>query len=510
MSVRCIHRVWLLLFVVLLLVASWQSHADQHDASAKPNVVMFVVDDLCDWVSPMGHTQAITPNMDRLAKRGVTFLNAHSPATFCTPSRTAIFTGQYPSTTGFYRNQVYHYSRPDLQPLQMAFQKAGFRTYGAGKIFHHRPGYVDLRGWNEFFVRSQWQRENGWDMIAWRHGESPFPQPHPSSPFNEGKKVTGGLFLEWGRVHNDKEEEMADTIRTNWACGLLEREHEEPFFLAVGLYTPHFPNYAPAKYFDMYDAESIVAPAYKIDDLDDVPMPMGKRMTNRSRIQKELEEKSLVEQAIHGYLAATTYADAMLGRVLNALDNSPHAENTIVVLWSDHGYHHGEKGQWGKHTLWERTSNVPLIFAGPGIAKKQDVDTTVTLIDLYPTFIDLCGLGNVQQLDGQSIAGVLKNPSTAKDRSVLVPWMDPNAYAIVNKDWRYIHYANGTEELYDQNKDPNEWHNLADDPKHAQTKARLKAEAPEAFAEPEPDINELRLMIEGESFHWMKKNKKKK
>lgn len=471
---------------------------------------MFVVDDLCDWVSPMGHRQAITPNMERLAERGVTFLNAHSPATFCTPSRTAIFTGQYPSTTGFYRNQVYHFSRPDLQPLQVTFRKSGYSTFGAGKLFHHRPGYVDLRGWNEFFVRSQWQRENGWDMIAWRHGESPFPQPHPSSPFNEGKQVTGGLFMEWGRVPNDKEEEMADTIRTNWACDVLKQEHDKPFFLAVGLYTPHFPNYAPAKYFDLYDVDSIQPPPYKEGDLDDLPLRIQRIKSNRSRIHKELEEKGLIKQAILGYLAATTYADAMLGRVLDALQNSPHADNTIVVLWSDHGYHHGEKGDWGKHTLWERTSNVPFIVAGPGIAKNQKVDTTVSLIDLYPTFIDLCGLDKVGQLDGQSMVGILKNPSTALDRSVLVPWMEPNAYAIVNQDWRYIHYANGTEELYDQKKDPNEWHNLASHADYAQAKAGLKAQAPDSFAEPQPDFPELRLIIDGESFRWEQKKKKPK
>ncbi|MGB0767377.1 MAG: sulfatase, partial [Phycisphaeraceae bacterium] len=483
----------------------YHARADDSAATTRPNVVMFVVDDLCDWISPMGDQQAITPNMDRLAKRGVTFLNAHAPATYCAPSRTAIFTGQHASTTGFYRDQVYHFSRPDLKPMQVAFHEAGYATFGAGKLFHHRPGYVDLRGWDKFFVRSQWHRENGWDMIAWRHGESPFPQPHPSSPFNEGKKVTGGLFLEWGRVPNDREEAMADTIRTNWACEVLKKNHDKPFFLGVGLYTPHFPNYAPAKYFDLYNTDKIAIPAYKADDLDDLPDPIRKQKINRSRIHKELQERGLVKEAIHGYLASVSYADAMLGRVLDALDQSAHAENTIVILWSDHGYHHGEKGDWGKHTLWERTTNVPLLISGPGLAERAKVDASVSLIDLYPTLIDLCRLETLDHLEGVSIAQTLRNPQAAEDRKIYIPWMMPGAYAIVDRDWRYIRYRNGKEELYDLNKDPNEWHNLADQPEYAEIKRRYRAHAPDRFAEPEPAFKELRLIVEGESFHWIKK-----
>ena len=468
---------------------------------------MFVADDLNDWVSAMGYSQAITPNLDRLAKRGVLFTNAHAPATFCTPSRTAIITGRHASTTGCYRDQVYHFSHPDIQPLQVTFQKSGYATFGGGKIFHHRPGYVDLRGWDEFFVRSQWHRENGWWLKTW-HDDSPFPQPHPSSPFNEGKQVTGGLFLEWGEVPNDKEEEMADTIRTNWACDVVKREHNKPFFLAVGLYCPHFPNYAPKKYFDLYDLDEIKLPEYKPDDLEDIPEPVRKQKTNRSKIHQELEEKGIVKDAVRGYLASVTYADAMLGRVLDALEDSPHANNTIVVFWSDHGYHQGQKGHWGKHTLWERTTNVPFIWAGPGIPKDKKVNTTVSLIDMYPTFTDLCNLEKVDQLEGESIAGVLKDPDTAKDRSVFVPYMSPGAYAIVNQDWRYIRYDNGTEELYDVRNDPNEWNNLATDAKYEAVKAQLADNAPNTFANPEPNFPELRLITEGESFYWELKKKK--
>jgi arylsulfatase A-like enzyme len=345
-------------------------------AKERPNVIFFAVDDLCDWVGAMGHEQAITPNMDSLARRGVTFTYAHSPGTYCAPSRAAIFLGQYASTTGCYGNEVYQYDHPEIRPLQVSFKRGGYATFGAGKLFHHREGYLDRRGWDEFFVRSERQKREGWPMDSWPRDadkrDVPFPQPFPNSIYNRGKQVTGGLFLEWGKIPNDQEDEMADSRRINWACDVLRKEHDKPFFLAVGIYAPHFPNYAPAKYFDLYDAEKIKAPPYKEDDLEDLPPKVRRNKTNRKRQHHEkLVKLDAVEDAIHGYLASVSYADAMLGRVLKTLRESPHADNTIVVLWSDHGYHHGEKGDWGKHTLWERTSNVPFIWSGPGVATDE-------------------------------------------------------------------------------------------------------------------------------------------
>jgi len=224
---------------------------------------------------------------------------------------------------------------------------------------------------------------------------------------------------------------------------------------------------------------------------------------------KKLVELGAVKDAIHGYLACISYADAMIGRVLDALDASPHANNTIVVLWSDHGYHHGEKGDWGKHTLWERTSNVPFIWAGPGIAKGASTDVTVSLIDIYPTFVEQCGLPKPpHRLEGVSLASTLRDPASAKDRNVYLPHMEPGAYAIINRDWRYIHYADNTEEFYDVKADPNEWTNLASKPEHAATMASLRAKAPKEFAKPAAKLNANRdLIIEGETFRWEVKKK---
>ena len=202
-----------------------------------------------------------------------------------------------------------------------------------------------------------------------------------------------------------------------------------------------------------------------------------------------------------------SYADAMMGRVLDALAASTHADNTIVVLWSDHGYHHGEKGDWGKHTLWERTSNVPFIWAGPGVARGAETDVTTSLIDMYPTFVDMCGLPQPhQKLEGESIAATLADPATAQDRSVYLPHMNPGEYAIINRNWRYIRYGEDGEELYDVQADPHEWTNLAGRPEHDSLKAQMRALAPKTFAEPGTKLNLRRnLVIEGETFHWEEK-----
>lgn len=499
------HTLRLFTILALLLCASAaqrETHAAEKD---RPNVLFLAVDDMNDWIGCLETTpRALTPNIDRLAARGVNFTNAHTAGVFCAPSRAAIFTGQFASTTGCYSTANYFYDHPDLTPLQVAFQNGGYQTFGGGKLFHHPEGAIDQRGWTEFFLRNQSQRENGWPLNSWSE-ETPFPEPFPASIYNEGKQVTGGLFLEWGAVPEGREEDMADTIRTNWAVSKLQEKHDTPFFLGVGLYSPHFPNYCPQKYFDLYDPDKIELPPYKEDDLEDLPEKVRQQKTNRKNLHhKRLVELDAVDDAIHGYLACISYADAMIGRVLDALDASPYADNTIVVLWSDHGYHHGEKGHWGKHTLWERTSNVPYIWAGPGIAVGEKSDTTVSLIDMYPTLAERCGLPKPsQKLEGRSIASILADPATAQHRKVYLPYMEPGAYAVIDRQWRYIHYADDTEELYDVRKDPNEWHNLAGKPESAEVIERMKVKAPKKFAKPAFKLNKHKhLILEAGAFRW--------
>lgn len=462
-----------------------------------------------DWIGCLGATpRAITPNIDKLAAHGLNFTNAHTAGVFCAPSRAAIFTGQFASTTGCYQSANYFADHPEIDALQMSFSSAGYTTLGAGKLFHHPAGAIDTRGWTEFFLRKQSQRESGWPLDSWSE-ETPFPELFPASIYNKGQEIKGGLFLEWAPIPNEKEEDMADTMRINWAVDQLQKKHDKPFFLGVGIYAPHFPNYCPQKYFDLYDPAKIKLPPYKEDDLEDLPERIKKIKTNRSRIHQKLENLDAVDDAIHGYLACMSYADAMMGRVLDALGKSPYADNTIVVLWSDHGYHHGEKGDWGKHTLWERTSSVPFIWAGPNVAKGKKSDVTVSLIDMYPTFVEMCNLPIPEQkLEGESLASTLADPDSAKDRHVYLPHMNPGEYAIINRDWRYIHYQADEEELYDVKADPNEWDNLASDTNYDDVKATLRSFAPSQFAKSAPKRNVKRdLEIDGETFRWAKSSK---
>lgn len=492
----------LILFAALLLSTSLAA------ADSQPNVLFLAVDDMNDWIgclagsNPGDGPRAITPNLDKLAARGVNFTNAHTAGVFCAPSRAAIFSGQFASTTGCYESANYFVNRPEIESLQTSFAKAGYTTLGTGKLYHHPVGAIDQRGWTKFFLRNRAQRENGWALDSWSEG-TPFPKPFPASVYNKGQQITGGLFLEWAGIPNEREEEMADTQRVNWAVEQLRKKHDKPFFLACGIYAPHYPNYCPQKYFDLYDPEKIELPKYKAADLTDLPPKIEKSKTNRLRIRQKLEDLDALDDAIHGYLACISYADAMMGRVLDALEASPYADNTIVVLWSDHGYHLGEKN-WGKHTLWERTSNVPFIWAGPGVAEGAKTDVTVSLIDLYPTFAEMCGLPKPQQqLEGESIAATLKNPGTAKDRDVLLPYTKPGEFAVINRGWRYIRYGDDGEELYDVQADPHEWENLAKHPEHAARMAQMRKLAPKAFAEPESRFNSRKdLVINGETYRW--------
>lgn len=490
---------------LLMLSVTSSSPAIAEESPQSPNVLFLAVDDMNDFVGCLdSRPNAITPNIDRLAARGVCFTNAHTAGVFCAPSRAAIFSGQYASTTGCYETPNYFVHHPEIESLQTSFAKAGYTTLGAGKLFHHPAGAIDQRGWIEFFLRNQFQREGGWALESWS-SDTPVPQPFPASVYNKGKEITGGLFLEWGAIPKEREEEMADTIRANWAVEQLKQKHDKPFFLACGFYAPHYPNYCPQKYFDLYDRDAIEPPAFKEDDLADLPDKIRKQRQNRKKVHYDkLVAMGAWKDALHGYLACTSYADAMVGRILNALESSPYADNTIVVLWSDHGYHLGEKGQWGKHTLWERTSNVPFVWAGPGVAKGKRTDATVSLIDIYPTLAEKCNLPIPhQELEGVSLASTLMHPDQAKDRTVYLPYINPGEYTVMNRDWRFIHYDDNNQELYNVKKDPHEWNNLASDPQYANIIASLRETAPTRFANPEPKLNARKdLVVEGETFRW--------
>ncbi|MCX8497529.1 MAG: sulfatase [Akkermansiaceae bacterium] len=489
-------------------IATVLSQAAEPNTKRAPNVIFIATDDLNDWVGPLDSPiKAKTPNLDRLAARGVTFLNAQTSGTYCSPSRAALFTGRHPATTGVYNTQVYWRDHPDLRPLQLGFQQAGYQTYGAGKLFHHPAGFVDLRGWNEFYVRTAAQRTTGWPVDSWKHG-APLPSQVPNSKFvraQTGTKDSG--FLEYAALPDEAEKDMADTVQTDWLISVLEKKHEKPFFAAMGMYAPHYPNYAPKKYYDMYPLNEIQLPPIKDDDSADLPpIPRRSADARKKSIVNKLHELGIMKEAIQAYLACTSFADAQVGRILDALEKSPERDNTIVIFWSDHGYHLGEKGQWGKHTLWKQTAHIPLIWAGPGMAQGAKIPAPVGTIDIYPTLVELCNLAPDKGLEGTSLAPTLRDPSQARDRNVLLCDHNRGGYTLVNQQWRYIHYPDGTEELYQLSKDREEWNNLAGQEKVQPIIDEMKKSAPKSFAPEGPESNKLKLIIEGESFRWEPKS----
>jgi arylsulfatase A-like enzyme len=494
-----------------LLASNIAKESSKKAKNAQPNVILFALDDLNDMINPLGYSQVKTPNFDRLAKSGMSFTNAHAPGAFSAPSRTAIMTGLHVTKSGCYEEDVFMYDHPDYVTLQMAFKNGGYQTFGAGKIYHHRSGFLDQRGWDEYHSRSQQEKDMAWEMNGYHMSDVPLPTPYPNSPYYTKTGRTGGsaLHLEWGPIDNNKENEMVDFIRTKWACEVIRRKHDKPFFLALGLYCPHYPNYAPKKYFDLYNRDSIQLPPYKEGDLDDLPAQIRIMAQNKMKQHKELEALDAVKDAILGYLACVSFADAMLGKVLDELDASPYKNNTIVVAFSDQGFHLGEKGIWGKHTLWQRTSHVPFLWSGPGIPKNTRVSTTVSLIDMYPTFVELCKLPNKTVLDGVSLASTLKNPKSAKDRNVILPYPKRGGYAVINMKWRYIQYDDKTEEFYNRIDDPNDWTNLAGNPQYRSIMDEMKKSGPTSFAPPVTPKKDLDLIVEGDKFRWVKKDKNK-
>ncbi|MDP6545831.1 MAG: sulfatase [Phycisphaerae bacterium] len=438
----------------------------------KYNVLFLAVDDLNDWVGCLGgHPQAKTPNIDRLAKKGVLFERAYCAAPLCNPSRTAIMTGLRPSTTGIYGNRAWFRDHPkfkDWVTIPQYFRRHGYTAWTGGKVYHQ--------------ARGKWSDPVAWDkQYSTKTGT---PNPPAKKRYRHGMKFSNPIvqrLTDWAPIARS-DEETNDWKTADLAAEFLQQAHDKPFFLGCGIYRPHLSWYAPKKYFDMHPLDKIKLPVCRENDLDDVP-PMGRRMAGESFniIRKHGQWKS----AVQGYLAACSFADVCVGRVLSALEKSRHRDNTIVVLWGDHGYHIGEKNHFSKSALWEETSRTPLIIYAPGISKPARCRRTVGLVDLYPTLIELCGLPERDGLDGRSIAPLVRNPEKAWPYPALIThspsWYGAN-HAVHSERYHYIHYRDGGEELYDNAVDPHGWKNLAGDPKHAAAKAKLRKWLPEVNA----------------------------
>ena len=460
----------LLLVTGLVVLNTTAGNAQVSNAATKPNILFIAVDDLNDWAGFMnGHPDMTiqTPNLDRLAASSMVFTNAHTPAPACAPARTAILTGVHHARSG--AENVFWGDEPkwrdfetlrNVETLEQFFKNRGYKTLGAGKIYHSQAppwaptSQVEPANWDFYYPSSY--ISHPFQIRA------PNEVIYPPTVNNTTRPGGGeGSWWTWGPV-TVPDEKMADYHVVDWARYQLDQNHDRPFFLAMGIWKPHDPWEVPQKYFDLYPLEDIVLPVTKKDDLEDA-FDHGRRW-----IHQWVVDNKQWKQVVQSYAASITFADAMLGRVLEAFENSEHAQNTILVVWSDHGMHMGEKENIEKFTLWERSTRVPLIVSVPGITEAgASSDQPVSLMDLYPTLVDLAGFNPPAHLDGTSLVPQLNDPDAETPpvvTSYQFSWTDEPVvgHAVRSKQYRYIYYPDiNLEELYDHENDPHEWNNVA-------------------------------------------------
>ena len=451
--------------LIVVLALSFAQVSVAQTSSTKPNVLFIVIDDLNDWVGYLGgNAQSPTPNLDRLARRGVRFTNAHASVTVCNPSRASVLSGMRASTTGVYDNHIdWRPLVPEPKMITAQFRNAGYWVAGAGKVHHGRP----------------FLRESDWDEYV---------------KSKDGFQRKPGDTMHISTVNDVPDDAMLDHRNVTWLIEQLQKKRDQPLFLAAGLTKPHIPWNVPRKYYDRFPVEKIELPPNLPTDLDDVP-PAGVHMA-RTTVQGDMPESDhdvvlrtgRWKETIQGYLAAIAFMDGQLGRLIDALDQSPIRDNTIVVLWSDHGWHLGEKLHWRKMTLWEEATRVPLLWIAPGVTKPDTVcDRTVDLMSIYPTLMELAGLPIPSHVEGLSIRPLLADPTAEWKHPALTTYLFNN-HAVRTDRWRYIRYADGGEELYDEVADPQEWKNLAGNPELASIKAELAKYLPKVNAPPGPKV----------------------
>ena len=419
----------------------------------KPNVLFIAVDDLNDWIGDLnGHPQSMTPHIDRLADRGMLFTHAYCAAPACNPSRAALMTGIRPATSGVYHNpDPWRTAMPDAVTLAQHFMEHGYATLGSGKIFH--GSFPDPPSWHEYYPSKTNQKP-----------ADPMP---PNRPLNG---MPNTAHFDWGPIDVD-DADMGDAQVVDWIARQLQRKFDKPFFMACGLYRPHLPWYVPRKYFAQFPIDEIELPKTLETDLEDIPAA-GRRIARPAGDHARVLEYDQWPAAVQGYLASIAFADQMIGRVLDALDQSPYKDHTIVVFWTDHGWHLGQKQHWRKFALWEEATRTPVIIVAPGVKPGARCTRPINLLDIYPTLIELCGLSPRPELEGVSFKRLLEDPQADWNRPSLTTH-GQNNHALRSERYRYIRYADGSEELYDHNTDPLEWNNLALDPKSVMVKQDL-------------------------------------
>jgi arylsulfatase A-like enzyme len=419
--------------------------------SNRPNVLFIAADDLNHWVTHLGRNeQSKTPNIDRLAARGVTFRQAYTPVPACEPARAALMTGLRPWTTGcYYNGNRWKQHVPEGAGLSAQFLKAGYHVAGAGKIYHGGQ-YFDSE-WTEYMDAT--------GLSA------------------HGKGVAKNEGFHDPVKHDLKDEDLSDWHIVDWCIKQLEQKRDKPFFIACGLHKPHLPFAVPRKYYEMFPRDSIQLPPHREDDLDDIP-PAGVKMAKANGDHARMLKSGRWKDAIQAYLATCAYTDMNLGRLLAALDKSPARDNTIIVFWGDHGWSFGEKQHWRKFALWEEPTRTPLIWVAPGVTKPGGKsDRPIDLMTIYPTLCELTGVPLPKHVDGPSAVSLLRNPNGAWSHPAITTHGYMN-HAVRTDHWRYIRYADGSEELYDHRKDPYEWTNLANKRETESTRKQLASLLP--------------------------------
>jgi len=457
------------LIPLLLILLCSPSPAAEAVFDPRPNILFILVDDLNDWIGALeGHPSTVTPNIDRLAARGTLFTNAHAAAPLCGPTRAALLSGLRPSTTGIYG----HNSLPILEKnpeirktslLPQYFAKHGYKTLSTGKIFH------------------EGSPARAFDELGLAHTDF---GPRPAVRLAYTPPGGTRTLTDWG-AFPDRDEQMPDAVSTRWAVEQLAKTHAKPFLLCVGFIRPHVPWHVPQKWLDLHPLEKISLPPHRDDDLDDLP-ETARRFSHLPMMPTTewMRQEQRWEKSVQAYLACISFVDHHIGLILDALAAGPNAANTTIVLVSDHGYHLGEKGIWAKHTLWERSTRVPLIIARPGDRSARRTARPANHLDLYPTLAELAGLPPNPRNEGRSLVPLLDDPEAAGFPASVTTHGYGN-HSVRSDRWRYIRYADGTEELYDHAKDPNEWQNLA-----------------AAEKRPQPVIDELRRHLPTKDARW--------
>ncbi len=466
--------VYVALLACVSVLAAGNPAAAQPSSSRRPNVLLIMSDDLNSDLGTYGHPLVKTPNIDKLAQRGVRFDRAYNQFPLCNPSRASLLTGLRPDTIRIYELVTqFRKNRPDAVTLPQMFKNNGYVAARVGKIYHYGvPGQIGTPGLDD---------PPSWDVTVNPRGADKDEEPLLTNytPARTGNGGNLGSVLAF-HASTARDEEHTDGKVASETIALLEANKDRPFFIAAGFYRPHCPYIAPQKYFDMYALDTIKVPPVSTDALAQYPKAAFFTTPPNWGLTEQQER-----EVIRAYYASISFMDATVGRLLEALDRLKLTDNTIVVFMSDHGYNLGEHGQWMKQMLFEESARNPLILAGPGVrARGKGSPRTVEYLDLYPTMAALTGLTPPRDLEGRSLVPLLKDPKAAWNHPALTQVRRGTpadgffmGYSIRTDRWRYSEWDEGKRgtELYDENADPGEMHNLASDPKYASTVKDMKA-----------------------------------